>query len=65
MRSVYPEGEVVVVSHGDVVKAVLAHFLATPLDLLRRIEVGPASRSVLALSDEDARILAINLALPG
>jgi hypothetical protein len=48
-----------------VVKAVLAHFLATPLDLLRRIEVGPASRSVLALSDEDARILAINLALPG
>ena len=65
LRSAYPEGEVVVVSHGDVVKAVLAHFVAIPLDLLRRIEVTPASRSVLTLFDEDARIVAINLAVPG
>ena len=65
VRSACPEGEVVVVSHGDVVKAVLAHFLAIPLDLLRLMEVAPASRSVLALSDDDARILGMNLTLPG
>lgn len=53
--------ELVVVSHGDVVKAVLAHFLAVPLDLMRRIEIAPASRSVLALYDETVRILAVNL----
>jgi broad specificity phosphatase PhoE len=61
MRSSYPEGEVVAVSHGDVIKAILAHFLALPLDLIGRIEVAPASRSVVVLSDRDARILAINL----
>lgn len=61
MRSSFPEGEVVAVSHGDVIKAILAHFLALPLDLISRIEVAPASRSVVVLSDRDARILAINL----
>lgn len=57
-------GEIVVVSHGDVVKAVLAHFLAMPLDLMRRLEISPASRSVLVLNSADARIEAINLPLP-
>ena len=49
------------VSHADPIKAVLAHFLGTPLDLLRRIEIAPASRSVIVLYDEDAKVLAVNL----
>ena len=61
LRAAYPGGEVVVVSHGDVVKSILAHFLSTPLDLMRRIEISPASRSVLELGDRDARLLGINL----
>jgi len=65
LRSRYPEAEVVVVSHGDVVKALLAHFLAVPLDLMRRIEIGPASRSGLVVEDSDARIIGVNLPLPG
>ena len=64
LRSAYPTGEVAVVSHGDVIKAVLAHFLATPLDLMRRIEISPASRSVLVLEGADARIEGINLRAP-
>jgi broad specificity phosphatase PhoE len=60
-RAAHGEGEIVVVSHGDVVKAILAHALAVPLDLFRRIEIAPASRSVLVLGDDDARVTGINL----
>jgi broad specificity phosphatase PhoE len=55
------EAEFVVVSHADVIKAVLAHFLGAPLDLLRRIEISPGSISQIMLYPEDARILAVNV----
>ena len=51
---------VVVVSHADVIKAVLGHFLGAPLDLLRRLEIAPGSISRVNLSDGDARILTVN-----
>ena len=57
----HPDAEFVLVSHSDLLKAVLAHALGVPLDLLHRIELGPASRSVLVLSGHDVRIDAINL----
>jgi probable phosphoglycerate mutase len=57
----HAEGEVAIFCHADIVKAILAHFLGMPLDLLRRIEVAPASRSVLRLFDEDAVVIAVNL----
>jgi probable phosphoglycerate mutase len=57
----HPGAELAAVSHGDIVKALLAHALGTPLDLLRRIEIDPASRSVIALEERDARALGINL----
>lgn len=40
---------VAVVSHADVIKTVLAHYLGAPLDLYQRIVVGPASVSVVDL----------------
>ncbi len=56
-------GAVVAVSHSDVIKAVLAYALGMPLDLLHRLEVAPASRSVLVLGDDFARVEAVNLPL--
>jgi probable phosphoglycerate mutase len=53
--------EVVVVSHADVIKAVLVHFMGAPLDLMRRIEIGPGSVSQLLLHAEDAKVLAVNM----
>jgi broad specificity phosphatase PhoE len=53
--------EVVVVSHADVIKVVFAHFLGAPLDLMRRIEIGPGSISQLMLHEDDAKILAVNI----
>lgn len=56
-----PDGAVAVVSHGDVIKAILAHLLGVPLDLFQRIEIAPASRSVVRIFPMDVRIDAINL----
>lgn len=57
------DGELVVaVSHADVIKAVLAHHLATGLDSFQRIAVSPASVSVLALhKGQPSMVLAMNV----
>lgn len=43
---------IVVVSHADVIKLVLAHYLGVHIDLFQRIGLSPASVSVLALSKD-------------
>lgn len=60
-RTAHPDGEVVMVGHSDVLKAVLAHFLGTPLDLLLRIDLHPAHRCVVVVHDGDVRIEGVNL----
>jgi probable phosphomutase (TIGR03848 family) len=45
----HEEETVVAVSHADVIKAVLAHYLGMPLDTFQRLVIAPASISVLAL----------------
>lgn len=60
-RAAVPDGQAVLVGHSDVLKAVLAHLLGTPLDLLHRIELAPASRSVLVLWDGGGRVDGMNL----
>lgn len=57
-------GEVVaVVSHADVIKAVLAHLLAMPLDAFQRLVIDPASMSVVHLpSDAAPVVLGVNAA---
>ena len=45
-------GAVAVVSHADVIKAVVSFYLGQPLDLFQRLHVSPASVTVLQLSAE-------------
>ena len=45
--STHPDGVVAVVSHGDVIKAILSDALGQPLDAFQRIVVGPGSLSVV------------------
>ncbi len=47
----HPEGTVLVVSHGDVLKAVVASVLGLPLDALEQFEIAPASLSVVAMGE--------------
>ncbi|HEX6330502.1 MAG TPA: MSMEG_4193 family putative phosphomutase [Actinomycetota bacterium] len=56
----HPQDLVAVVSHADVVRVLLAHYLGMPLDGLQRLGVEPASVSVLALADGHARLVKVN-----
>jgi probable phosphomutase (TIGR03848 family) len=38
---------VAIVSHSDVIKSIVAHYVGTPLDLFQRINISPASVSVI------------------
>lgn len=51
---------IVVASHADVIKLVLAFYLGVHIDLFQRITVSPASISVLALHGSGARVIRIN-----
>jgi broad specificity phosphatase PhoE len=60
MCGLYPDRTLVLVSHGDVIKAALLHVLGAPLDAHGRIEVDPASISTVVLGDWGGRIVALN-----
>jgi probable phosphoglycerate mutase len=49
IAAAHPKGVVVLVSHADIIKAIVAHHLGMALDLFQRIVVDPASSSVLVL----------------
>ena len=51
---------VVAVSHSDVIKAILAHYLGLHLDLFQRLVISPASISVLSFNPMGAFITGLN-----
>ena len=52
---------IIVVSHADLIKLVVAHYLGTHIDLFQRIIISPASVSVLSLStDGGMRVVRVN-----
>jgi probable phosphoglycerate mutase len=52
---------IVVVSHADVIKLILAHYLGTHIDLFQRISLSPASVSIIALPENGmVRVVRIN-----
>lgn len=55
-----PDAVWVAVSHGDVVKSVLADALGMHLDLFQRIAVGPASVSVVRYGEQRPEVVATN-----
>jgi probable phosphoglycerate mutase len=55
------EGEtVVLVSHGDVIKAVLAHFLRISLDDLESFDIAPAAVSAVHVGENWAQVKLVN-----
>lgn len=60
IASEHPKGKVCCVSHGDVIKLVLAHYLGVHIDLFQRIVIAPASVSVFSLSERGPVILSLN-----
>ena len=60
LRTRHPKDQVCVVSHGDVIRLVMAHYMGVHLDLFQRIQVGPASISVLGIGDSGPTVLTLN-----
>ncbi len=55
-----PDRLVAVISHGDVLRGLLTHLLAMPADELARLEIAPASVTVVSLQDQAPRVLLLN-----
>jgi probable phosphoglycerate mutase len=51
---------VAIVSHGDVLRALIAHYLGIATDLFQRIEISPASVSILTVETHGPRLLLLN-----
>lgn len=60
LHAEYPNSLIAIVSHGDVIRAALNYYLGASLDLFRRLEVSPASVSILELQDWGPHVLLVN-----
>jgi broad specificity phosphatase PhoE len=59
-QSRYPAGNVVIVAHGDVIRASMQYFLGMPIDYVLRFEISPASISIVELGEAGTRVLQVN-----
>lgn len=48
------------VSHSDVIKLIVAHYLGLPLDLFQRLHIAPASVTALWVDNQTSRLLFMN-----
>jgi probable phosphoglycerate mutase len=60
LAEAHPEGHVLVVSHGDVLKAMIADCLGLSLDHLERFDIAPASISIVAMGPDWAQLRLLN-----
>lgn len=61
LRARYPHGRCAVVSHGDVIRSFIAHSAGVPLDLFQRLEITPASVSVVVVDESWIGVKCTNL----
>jgi probable phosphoglycerate mutase len=57
----HPDSRNIVVSHGDIIRAVVMHFLEVPLDSVHHLEISAASISVVELYQNWAVVRAVNV----
>ncbi len=60
LHAAHPGKGVAVVSHGDVLRAVLQYFLGMPIDFVLRLELSPGRVSVLQVGEGAPRVLQVN-----
>jgi len=56
----HPDQIVGVFSHADAIRLALVHFLGMPIDLMHRIEIRPASISIVRLAEWGPQVLLLN-----
>ena len=60
IAAAHPDQIVLVCSHADLIRAALAHFLGTHFDLFQRLQISPASTSILYFTPYGPRVNRIN-----
>jgi broad specificity phosphatase PhoE len=60
VRTRFPQGAVIAVSHGDVIKAALAFVLGLSLDHHDRLEIDPGSISMIQTGEWGLKVLRVN-----
>lgn len=60
LAALHPRETVIVVSHADLIKMVIAHYLGMHLDLFQRLVVSPASISTLMLGFGRPYVVTVN-----
>jgi broad specificity phosphatase PhoE len=60
LRAEHPDERVLLVTHGDVIKAIVAYVLGMPLDFYDRLDIAPASITQLELHPHTVRLLRLN-----
>ncbi len=56
----HPKGRVVVVSHSDMIKLIVTHYMGAPLDMFQRVQISPASVTIIYLSSDRPYIIRVN-----
>jgi broad specificity phosphatase PhoE len=64
VRASHPDGQVVIVSHADVIRAAVLYYLGVSLDAFHRIEISPAGVSTLLVGNWGAKIFSLNETVP-
>lgn len=54
------DARIVVVTHSEIIRTLLLHYLQLPLDAYSRLEISPAGRSSLQLDEWSVKITSIN-----
>lgn len=60
IRKIHKQGRIIAVSHADVIKAILLHYLGTDLNQLLRLKIDHGTFSLLWFNGRHARVGAIN-----
>ena len=63
MQRTHPDGGIVLVSHGEVIRAAILHYCGLSADAYSQIEIDPASVSTLVLTPATAEVRTVNEAV--
>ncbi|HVF54212.1 MAG TPA: MSMEG_4193 family putative phosphomutase [Actinomycetota bacterium] len=65
LNAEHPRGAICCVTHAEIIRLVMAHYLGVHIDLFQRIVISPASVSILGIGTDGPRILALNWVADG
>jgi probable phosphoglycerate mutase len=60
LRAHHGDEAVAIVSHGDPIRTAIAHYAGIPLELYPRLDIAPASVSILHVADDGPRVVRMN-----